>query len=258
MFGLDERIAALGTGDALLLIAGVAILLGLRHATDPDHLTALSTLVAAEPDHTPRRAGILGLAWGLGHATTLFVFGLPIVLFDEYLPEPAVQAAEALIGVLIVALAARLLLRWRRGGLHVHSHQHGTTEHRHVHAHMAGGAPSPLADAAGHDHAHPAATRSPLSSYGIGLVHGVGGSAGVGILLLASVHDKVEAVVALFLFALFTAVSMTLASTAFGYTLARGPIQRSFATLAPVLGAVSLAFGVWYGLGAVEAVPYYF
>jgi high-affinity nickel permease len=225
MFGLDDQIANLGAGEAFLVVAIVAILLGLRHATDPDHLTAVSTLVAGDRADT-RGAGRLGLAWGLGHATTLFAFGLPIVLYRSYLPETLQTAAETLIGLVIVALAARLLLRWRES-------RRGTDRHLH-------------------------AARSPLQAYGIGLVHGIGGSAGVGVLLLASIPDHVEAVAALGLFAAFTAVSMSLASTSFGWVLSRGAVQRSFVSVAPALGALSLAFGVWYSLGAVQAVPYVF
>jgi high-affinity nickel permease len=225
MFGLDDQIANLGAGEAFFIVVIVAILLGLRHATDPDHLTAVSTLVAGDRADT-RKAGRLGLAWGLGHATTLFAFGLPIVLYRSYLPDAVQTAAETLIGLVIVALAARLLLRWRES-------RRGTGRHLH-------------------------AARSPLQAYGIGLVHGIGGSAGVGVLLLASIPDHVEAVVALGLFAAFTAVSMSLASTSFGWVLSRGAVQRSFVSVAPALGALSLGFGVWYSLGAVQAVPYVF
>jgi high-affinity nickel permease len=68
----------------------VAVLLGLRHATDPDHLTAVSTLLLGENRRSWRRAAGLGLAWGMGHATTLFLFGLPLVLFGRLLP-PLIQ-----------------------------------------------------------------------------------------------------------------------------------------------------------------------
>src|SRR3954447_17910342 len=114
MFGIDEHIATLGDGTVFAVVAGVAGLLGLRHATDPDHLTAVATLLARHRSDA-RGAGRLGLAWGLGHATTLFAFGLPVVLFESYLPEPLQMGAEAAVGLVIVALAARLLLRWRRG-----------------------------------------------------------------------------------------------------------------------------------------------
>ena len=230
MFGLDESIATLSTGDVFLVVAGVAVLLGLRHATDPDHLTAVSTLIAGGERRSPRDAGRLGVVWGLGHATTLFVFGLPIVLFNSYLPDTVQRGAEAAIGVLIMALALRLLMRWRRGELHSHEHEHAAARR----------------------------ARTPLQAYGIGLVHGMGGSAGVGVLLLAAIPDHAVAVAALLLFALFTAVSMALASTTFGWTLSRGPVLARFVSVAPALGALSLAFGAWYSLGALNAVPYYF
>lgn len=249
MFGLDESIAELSAGGTAMMVVAVAILLGLRHATDPDHLTAVSTLIASERHRGPRRAASLGLAWGLGHATTLFAFGLPIVLFNSYLPEAVQKAAEVAIGLVIMGLAVRLLLRWRRGRFHAHSHRHGELEHRHLHPHRA----------EGHAHSHqPEARlgRTPWQAYGIGLVHGIGGSAGVGVLLLASIPSQVEGAIALVAFALFTAVSMAMASSAFGLALSRGPVTRRFAAVAPVLGTLSLLFGAWYALGALEAVPY--
>jgi cytochrome c biogenesis protein CcdA len=234
MFGLDDDIAALGAGQTLLIVLAVALLLGLRHATDPDHLTAVSTLLAGEREDAAgaRRAGRLGLVWGAGHATTLFLFGLPIVLFDSYLPDPVQMGAEAAVGVVIVALAVRLLVRWRRGDLRA--------PHRHPHA--PGGAPL--------------GARSPVQAFGIGLMHGIGGSAGVGVLLLAAIPDHLEGVVALAAFAHFTAVSMALASTSFGWVLSRGTVRRAYGAVAPALAVASLAFGVWYALGAVAAVPY--
>jgi high-affinity nickel permease len=241
MFGLDDKIAALSTGDAFLIVIAVAVLLGLRHATDPDHLTAVSTLVASGEERGAGRAARLGLAWGFGHATTLFVFGLPIVLANNYLPEAVQEAAETAVGVMIIVLAVRLLMKWRRGQFHAHTHEHPpATRHRHLHRR------------GGHGHR----TRSPLQAYGIGLVHGTGGSAGVGILLLAAIRDHTIGVAALFVFALFTAISMSIASATFGYTLSRGPLLRRFVAVAPVMGMLSLAFGAWYALGALGAVPY--
>ena len=71
MFGLDDWIAEMAHGEALAAVLAVALLLGLRHASDPDHLAAVSTLIASEPEDGTRRAGRLGLSWGMGHATTL-------------------------------------------------------------------------------------------------------------------------------------------------------------------------------------------
>ena len=256
MLGLDESIAALDTGDSLLVVSLVAALLGLRHATDPDHLAAVSTLVAGDKEHGPRRATALGLSWGLGHATTLFLFGLPIVLFDEFLPEAVVRAAEVTIGLVIVALALRLLLRWRRGHFHSHPHRHGERRHRHLHGHSE---PSRSGHPDAHEHAHPAPRgRTAAGAYGIGLVHGIGGSAGVGVLVLAAIPAPGTGVLALGLFAVFTAVSMAVASSSLGFALSCGPMSRRFDALAPVLATAGLAFGAWYALGALGAVPYYF
>jgi ABC-type nickel/cobalt efflux system permease component RcnA len=236
VLGLDEWMA-------------VALLLGLRHAADPDHLAAVSTLIAAEPRDGSRRAARLGLAWGLGHALTLAAFGLPIVLFHAHLPDGVQRGAEAFVGVLIMLLALRLLLRWRRGRFHAHAHRHGDVEHRHLHPHRA----------AGHEHAHrPEARlgRTPAQAFGIGLVHGVGGSAGVGVLLLATIPGQAEAVAALVVLALGTAVSMAALSWAFGYAITRGPEPSRTLAFAPALGTLTLVFGCWYTLGALGAVPY--
>lgn len=232
------------------MILLVSVLLGLRHASDPDHLAAVTTLIASEKDHErARKAGLLGLFWGLGHGTTLVLIGLPLVLFNRYLPETVQQVAEMLIGLIIVLLAARLLLRWRRGLFHVHTHAHDGEPHRHVHSHTVEKA---------HEHAHRMPKRSPRAAYGVGLVHGVGGSGGLTLLLLSTISDKAEAAGALLLFATGTAVSMALLSTALGLAIAGGPVGRNFERVAPVLGVLGMAFGAWYALGALGFVVYPF
>ncbi len=241
MFGLDTHLAGLSDGTTLLVVLAVAALLGLRHASDPDHLAAVTTLVAGRRERSGRLAARLGLGWGLGHATSLFAFGVPIVLYRAYVPEPVQSGAETAVGVLIVALAAWLLVRWRRGAFLVHEHEPERQPHAHRHGHAR-------------TRAH--AGRTPLQAYGIGLVHGLGGSAGVGVLLLAQIHDRLLALGSLGLFAACTAVSMTALSTGFGLTLGTSVLRKWFSTLAPALGLASLAFGVWYALGAQGVVPY--
>jgi len=243
MFGLDDKIAGLSDGATLLVVAAVAVLLGLRHASDPDHLAAVTTLIASGKERATRAAARLGFAWGLGHATSLFVFGVPVVLYSAYLPEAVQSAVETSVGFLIVALAVLLLVRWRRGLYRDGSHEHEGETHAHVHSRAR-------------RHAH--ATRSACQAYGIGLVHGMGGTAGVGLLLLATIHNHVVAIAALAVFAFCTAVSMALLSTGFGLAVGSAPVRRSFDRIAPALSAVSLGFGVWYALGAQGLVPYVF
>lgn len=252
MFAIDGWLEGLlheevGVGVILL----VSVLLGLRHASDPDHLAAVTTLIASDGErHQVRKAGIMGFLWGLGHGTTLVLIGLPLVLLNQYLPEIVGKIAEVAIGCVIVLLAVRLLVRWRRGLYHVHVHSHdGGEAHRHVHSHAKGEA---------HRHGHRVPRRTPLSSYGVGLVHGIGGSGGLTLLLISTISDKAQATGALLLFAAGTAVSMALLSTAFGLVIAGGPIARNFERVAPVLGVLSMAFGAWYALGAMGIVVYPF
>ena len=246
---LLESVVGDGVGPAV----AVALLLGLRHATDPDHLTAVSTLVLSD-ERAAGRAGILGLFWGLGHGTTLFLFGIPLVLFQGALPDGIRRGAEAAVGILIAFLAVRLLLRWRRGVFHAHAHDHDGIWHVHPHAHDERHAAG-LYGSAGHGgHAHPHAEglgRSPVASYGIGLLHGVGGSAGTGVLMAAAVPGRVEATLVLTVFALGTAISMAVLSAGFGYGLAREGVSRRAAVLVPSFGVMSLLFGVWYTLAAL-------
>jgi ABC-type nickel/cobalt efflux system permease component RcnA len=155
------------------------------------------------------------------------------------------RVAEAAIGVLIVFLGLQLLRRWRQGAYHFHVHEHDGVKHTHVHGH---------AETALHAHAHPG--RSPLTAFLVGCVHGMGGSAAVGILLVAGVPGRAAAVAALFLFATGTAISMAAFSAGFGLLITATPIRRRFVVATPVLGTFSLLFGVWYGLAAWNVVPY--
>jgi high-affinity nickel permease len=217
VFGLDQWLAGASDGTTVAVVVLIALLLGLRHASDPDHLTAVTTLLASRRERSVRAAGSLGLAWGGGHAASLFAFGVPIVLYRAYLPEPVQQVAEGAVGVVIVALAVGLLLRSRSG------------------------------------HLHRRPPRSRWKAFGIGLLHGTGGSAGVGVLLLSSIASQGLALASLAIFAAGTAVSMAVLSTGLGATLS-GPLHHRIMRITPVLGLASLAFGVWYALGAANVV----
>ena len=226
MFGLDDWVAGFSDGTTLLVVAVVAVVLGLRHATDPDHLAAVTTLVAGGRG---RGAARLGAVWGVGHAASLFAFGVPVVLWRTYLPEPVQRDAETAVGAMIVLLALSLLARTRQR--HVHVHEHGGERHSH-------------------------GARTPWQAFVVGLLHGMGGTAGVGVLLLASIANHALAIAALAIFAVCTALSMSVVSAGFGAVLSRPRSRRLFGRAAPVLATLSLAFGVWYALGAQQLVPY--
>lgn len=242
-------------GGTLAAAVALAVLLGLRHATDPDHLTAVSTIVVSDAEAGARRAGRLGLAWGLGHGATLFLCGLPVVVVGRGLPSAAHRGAELAVGAVIVALAVRLLRRWRRGYFHTHPHEHGGVLHSHPHFHRPGRSAdhSPRR----HQHRHgDALDRSPGAAFGVGLVHGVGGSAGAGVLLLTAISGRIEAMAALLVFAGATAVSMALVSAGVGHLLAAGRTLSGYVERGvPAFGVASLGVGVWYSLAALGVVP---
>ncbi len=249
--GLDAWITGLGANSAVLGLVA-ALLLGLRHATDPDHVTAVATLVAGDRDGARGRAARLGLAWGIGHATTLIAFGLPVVLAGALLPDVIGRIAEFVIGMLIVALAVRLLVRWRRGYLHLHVHEHGGTRHAHVHMHERT-APVAGHSATAHRHEHAAALgRSPVEAFGVGLVHGIGGSAGAGVLLVAAAPNAAARVTSLVVFAAGTAISMAAMSALVGAAVGRGVHWLRPERLVPLVGMASGVFGLWYAAGAVR------
>ena len=100
--------------------------------------------------------------------------------------------------------------------------------------------------------------RTSAGAFGIGLVHGMGGSAGVGVLLLAAIPSRTLALVALVVLAVFTAVSMTIVTTGFGAVLSARRVSSAVATAAPALALSSLAFGLWYAAAAWSLAPYPF
>ena len=233
MSQLDHSIAGLAHGAPLWLVLVLALLLGLRHSTDPDHLTAVTTLVAADGHDGPRAASRLGLAWGLGHGLMLFGLGAPALLLRSYLPDAAQRGAETLVGGVVMLLALRLLKRWREGRFRRRAADpHGNAQNRQV--------------------------RTPLGAFAIGLLHGFGGSAGAAVLVLATVESRLIAVGALALLAIATALSMTALSTGFGLALVRFPASFAFNGAVAVLGVSSLTFGAWYALAALRLIPWSF
>lgn len=197
------------TGAPLLVALGAAFLLGLRHATDPDHVVAVTSLVAADNGDV-RAATRLGAWWGLGHAGTLLAVGLPLIALKSELPAGLERAAETAVGVVIVLLAVRVIYRWRR----------------------------PL-------QTHRLRTRR--QALGIGMLHGLAGTGAVVVLLIAALPGRLEAAAALAVFAPMSVLSMAMCTSAFAWALTRpavAPLYR--VALMPAMGVFGLMFGLWY------------
>jgi ABC-type nickel/cobalt efflux system permease component RcnA len=242
VLGLDDRIAGLGAGGSLVVLLLLALLLGLRHATDPDHLTAVSTLVMTDRLNGTRRAGVLGLAWGLGHAATLVLLGLPLIAFKSSLPGWLERGAERAVGVVIVLLALRVILKWARGDYRADSHPHRAASPRDVpggraHRHLRRHAP----------HGHRSGARTPRQALGIGFLHGLAGTGAIVLLLLAALPTRLEAALSLAVFAPMSIFSMAACTTAFAWVLTRPVVEPFYrSVLIPSLGLFGVAFGLWY------------
>jgi high-affinity nickel permease len=236
---IDNLLTGLFAGAPFLVALGLALLLGLRHASDPDHLVAVTSLVAAEDGDT-RKAARLGAWWGVGHAGALVVLGIPLIAFKTQLPSWLEAGAEKAIGAIILALALRVIFKWARGDYRgaAHAHDDGHAKRRHL---RRGG---------GHGHEH-AKVRSSGQALTIGLLHGLGGTGAIVLLLIAALPSRLEAAAALAVFAPMSIVSMAALTATFAWVLTRPmiePIYRS--VLIPALGSFGVLFGIGYaGIG---------
>jgi High-affinity nickel-transport protein len=232
---LDTWLTGLFDGAPFLVALGIAFVLGLRHASDPDHLVAVTSLVAAEDGDT-HRAARLGAWWGLGHAGVLLVLGLPLIFLKSSLPAWLEGGAEKAVGVVILALALRVIVKWVRGDYRSSAHRHDGGHPRRRHLRLG----------SGHAHAH-VTVRTPAQALSIGMLHGVAGTGAVVLLLIAALPSHLEAALALAVFAPMSMVSMALCTTAFAWVLTRPAVEPVYRTvLIPLLGAFGMMFGAWY------------
>ncbi len=206
-----------------LALLGLGLVLGIRHATDPDHVVAVAAITARTRKLLP--ATLLGAVWGLGHSLTLFVVGGLILAFNLTVPPRLGLALEFAVALALVVVGA---LNLRRG--HGHSH-----------------------DELGDDGRLPA-----WRAFFVGLVHGLAGSAAVALLVLATVHDIGTGMLYLVVFAVGTMIGMALITTGFAAPLTAG--TRRWPKLAPgiriVTGLASLCLGLWlvWQIGFVDGL----
>jgi len=237
---VDAWLTGLFDGAPILVALGLAFVLGLRHASDPDHLVAVTSLVAADDGDT-RAATRLGAWWGLGHATVLLTIGIPLIAFKTELPGWLESGAEKAVGVVIIALALRVAVKWARGDYRAASHEHHGRDADDSHAarlrHLRKGAEE-------HSHRH---VRTPHQAFAIGTLHGLAGTGAVALLLIAALPTQIEAIAALAVFAPMSILSMALCTAAFAWVLTRPVIEPLYRTVViPCLGAFGLMFGLWY------------
>ena len=217
-------------------VAGVGFVLGLRHALDPDHVVAVTTLASQKIGL--RRTSLVGAFWGLGHALSLGLAGGVILALRLTVPPAASHALEALVAVMLVVLGTLALRRALRWKLHAHPHQHDGTAHVHFHAHRR-------EETQVHLHPHP--LQGGLRPFLVGLVHGLAGSAGLALLALTAAPTLGAGLVYLAIFGLGSIAGMLLLSALMSVPLSY--VEARYAALhrgvQVAAGAVSVAFGLY-------------
>jgi high-affinity nickel permease len=197
---------------AFELLTGSALgsLLGMRHALEPDHLTAVSTLVTGE--RSSMRAALLGASWGVGHTLSLVVVGAALVLLRAEMPARVADLFELVVAIMLVALGIRAIYSGRRPHVHAHDWK------------MA---------------------RRPLL---VGAVHGLAGSGALTALVLATLSSTTARITYMALFGIGSTVGMALLTSALGWPLARMSGNRqTLRALSVAVGCVSIALGLFWG-----------
>ena len=170
-----------------LALLGFGFVLGIRHALDVDHLAAVSTILSER--RSLWRSSLVGMVWGLGHTVSLLVMAIVVVALHAHIPARVALTLELGVAAMLIGLGVNLLWNlWRGGQFHYHAHVHGGRAHVHPHVHT----PGTHALGTGHHH-----VRRPFL---VGLVHGLAGSAGLMLVVAASIPDPMLAIAYVALF----------------------------------------------------------
>jgi ABC-type nickel/cobalt efflux system permease component RcnA len=248
----------------LLSLAGFGFLLGMRHATDADHVIAVTTMLSRSGHFL--HSTLIGGLWGLGHTVTVLLVGILIIAFNLVIPAPVGLGLELTVAVMLILLGVlnltgamrRLTERFTPPApMHGHAHEH-------LHAHETGDEPHP------HGHAHLHGHGSDpglLATFGwfqllrplaVGLVHGLAGSAAIALLIVPTIHDTGAALLYLVIFCAGVAGGMAILTTLIGlpFMVSRTRSERINRWLTLGSGVLSLAFGLVlaYQIGIVDGL----
>lgn len=231
-----------------LAILGFGFLLGLKHATEADHLAAVSTIVAERKSlWSP---AFIGGLWGLGHTISLFIAGIFVLLLNFQISESTERILEFGVGVMLVLLGLNVLRKLIQGGeLHFHTHSHGDHTHAHPHIHEHGKEDK--------KHTHHDLRFSPRSVV-IGMIHGLAGSAALMLLVIPTIESRAVGLLYIIIFGIGSIGGMMLMSFLVGlpfhFTASR--YNRFNYLLQSIAGLVSVGLGLFivYEKGIVEGL----
>ena len=225
-------------GDGTLIsVLGLGLILGLRHALDPDHIAAVSTIVSES--RSVRRSSLIGTCWGLGHTMSLLVAGVLVIALKIQISDRLALWMEFAVALMLILLGLKAVLKPLRGWrIHVHQHAHGGSSHSHVHLHR----PSEE-----HAHQHRHLIRSGARPFLVGMVHGMAGSAALMILVLATIPSALAGLIYIAVFGLGSVGGMLIMSSLISlpFILTRQRFNVLSQGLQVAVGLFSLGFGLF-------------
>jgi high-affinity nickel permease len=267
---------------SLIAILGFGFLLGMRHATDPDHVIAVSTIVSRERSIV--KAGLIGALWGVGHTVTILIVGAAIILLGIAIPTRLGLTMEFSVGLMLILLGVLNLtgaLAWitdkfspahpKVEGSHAHLHEHDAKLHIHWHTHAGESqhhgesmAPPRWFDKSAANAMQSGGSSTKLGLFHtlrplfIGLVHGLAGSAAVALLVLSTIHNPKWAVLYLLIFGIGTVAGMMLITAVISLPFSFAGYKFAWLNKGLIVGSgvLSLAFGVFvcYQIGFVDGL----
>ena len=225
--------------DASLLAAfSLGLLLGIQHALDPDHLIAVSTIVSEHKNF--KWASLIGVFWGLGHTTTLFIVGLLVIGLRVSIPPRLGEGLEFLVALMLVILGINVLRKaFGAERVHLHTHSHSPETHTHFHVH----------DNPRQDHAHPHPFKAMRRPFIVGMVHGLAGSAALMLLVLSTIESPVGGLLYIVIFGLGSVGGMLLLSGIIGlpFILTAQRFSAMNRWIRVFAGVASVTFGIYLG-----------
>ncbi len=236
-----------------LAVVGLGFVLGLKHATEVDHVVAISTIASEE--RSLARAALVGGLWGVGHTASLVMVGAIVLILRVAIPERVAGWLEFGVALMIITLGVLALSRaWRQSrDVHLHAHEHDGSAHAHLHFHEPEEQHSHSHAAHSHAaHSHAAHSHTirrlgwkPLL---VGMMHGLAGSGALTLLVLAQIPSPIVGLLYLAIFGLGSVVGMMLMSGLIGLPFALGARRSDgfSASLQVLAGAGSIGFGCWY------------
>jgi len=244
---VSEILLAIVSGSTLGIL-GLGFLIGLKHATESDHLAAVSTIVTEQK--SVWSSAFIGGVWGLGHTISLFIAGVFVLLLDFQISARAEQMLEFGVGVMLVLLGLNVLRKIVSGGqLHFHAHEHGTRAHAHPHIHEHAETDEP--------HTHHGFSFSPRALI-VGMVHGLAGSAALMLAIIPTIDSKAVGLLYIVIFGIGSIGGMMLMSLLVGlpFTFTALRFNRFNFILQSIAGLVSVGLGLMivYEKGVTEGL----